>query len=190
MQRPGSLLSKSELKVGHRDARDSTVKLWLEDIEQKRFVLEMIPDFDTSNHPQRRKKRQTGADKSNNTTQSTKSRKSRTLVLFSEDESESDSSAPQDRKSMLEAIRARRRSHQMIGSDELNSQVNNNQVSQDTQPTHTQATNLSSPARRPQLNNGTQPSQVNKNLKRKLKSLALGNQKSLAGERKKKKKNN
>ncbi|EGG13014.1 uncharacterized protein MELLADRAFT_87071 [Melampsora larici-populina 98AG31] len=49
VQKEGSLLSEEELKTGHCLAKSSTVKNWLKDIEEKRFVIELIPDSEQSN---------------------------------------------------------------------------------------------------------------------------------------------
>ncbi|KAH9809124.1 hypothetical protein DFH28DRAFT_934632 [Melampsora americana] len=44
VQKEGSLLSKAELHVGHRLAKSVTVKRWLDDIKNKRFIIEAIPE--------------------------------------------------------------------------------------------------------------------------------------------------
>ncbi|KAH9817298.1 hypothetical protein DFH28DRAFT_890079 [Melampsora americana] len=44
VQKDGSLLSEDALKQGHRAAKDATIRLWLKDIEEKRFVIEVDPD--------------------------------------------------------------------------------------------------------------------------------------------------
>ncbi|KAH9808172.1 hypothetical protein DFH28DRAFT_1088085 [Melampsora americana] len=44
IQKEGSLLSKDALKTGHRNAKDSTIRLWLKDIENQNFVIEKNPE--------------------------------------------------------------------------------------------------------------------------------------------------
>ncbi|KAH9823184.1 hypothetical protein DFH28DRAFT_1018066 [Melampsora americana] len=44
VQKPGSLLSPELLERGHRRAKDSTVQLWLKDIESGHFLIELIPE--------------------------------------------------------------------------------------------------------------------------------------------------
>ncbi|KAH9815288.1 hypothetical protein DFH28DRAFT_893311 [Melampsora americana] len=44
VQHAGSLLKKSDLERGHHLVRDAAVKCWLDDIENKRFTIESIPE--------------------------------------------------------------------------------------------------------------------------------------------------
>ncbi|KAH9809137.1 hypothetical protein DFH28DRAFT_1134331 [Melampsora americana] len=55
VQKTGSLLSPDLLDRGHRRAKDSTVQLWLKDIESGHFVIELIPE--SERQPKQKKSR-------------------------------------------------------------------------------------------------------------------------------------
>ncbi|KAH9807711.1 hypothetical protein DFH28DRAFT_1138040 [Melampsora americana] len=57
VQKPGSLLSPELLQRGHRRAKDSTIQLWLKDIESGHFKIELIPEAERQPNKKKSKKK-------------------------------------------------------------------------------------------------------------------------------------
>ncbi|EGG07269.1 uncharacterized protein MELLADRAFT_62733 [Melampsora larici-populina 98AG31] len=95
----------------------------------------------------------------------------------------------QTRESILKVIRARRAFQRVDSDADLDCQIHDNNINNDSQPTNTQITNVSSHDQATQINQTKElhtGSQVKNNLKRKLKALANGDQTIQDKKRKKK----
>ncbi|KAH9821941.1 hypothetical protein DFH28DRAFT_1079104 [Melampsora americana] len=69
VQKPGSQLSQEELNLGHRLAKGSTVKIWLDDIKNGLFVIERIPDSELASRSKQRRYRKSKKKKGSGSSQ-------------------------------------------------------------------------------------------------------------------------